>query len=302
MAVQQEFWKREIINRLAQQNPHMALCVNADDYVLGGSVVHIPQAGAPTTTLINPSYPLTIVQRADSDVTYALDHFSKPVTAVTRVEAAQISYAKMESVMSDELGSLIDDVGIWLAYRWALSLPNNANFRRSSTGADRLAAAPGATGNRKKVVEADIIALKAMFDAADIPANGRVLMLAATHYNDLLSDSNLKNYFQNVVAIAQGAVPELYGFKIMMRNQSLRTAAAGTVKAPNAANATDDNQASIAWHPNMVERAIGDVQVFERYNDPEWQGDLVSFLVKNGGRRRRASDVGIALLQDAPTS
>lgn len=299
MAVQQEFWKREIINRLPQVNPHMALAVNADDMVLGGSVVHIPQAGSGTTTLINPAYPLTTVQRSDTDVTYALDTFAKPVTAVTAIEQGEISYQKMDSVMENELGSLLDDVGTWLIYRWALGLPTTSAFRVPTTGGNRAAGAPGATGTRKRATEADIIAAKKVLDDALVPMKGRVLMLSSSHYNDLLLDTNLKNYFQNVVAIAKGEIPELYGFKVMWRNTVVRVAAANTVKAPNAANAVDDNEASLIWHPQMVEEAIGDVRVFERRNDPEWQGDLVSFSIKNGGRRRRGDNVGVALLTDA---
>ena len=302
MAVQVEIWKPEIINRLNQQNPHLMLSVDESDRVLGGSVVHIPQAGAATATIINPTYPLTTVTRADTDITYALDHFAKPVTAVTAIEQSEISYQKMQSVITNELGSLIDDIGTWLLYRWALGLPNTAAFRAATTGAARLGGASGATGNRKRAVITDIIAMKKAMDDALVPVEGRYLILSSSHINDLLFDEQFRNFYNTVVNVATGQIPQYYGFRFVMRNSTIRTAAAGTVKAPNAANAADDNEASFAWHPTMVEKALGEIKIFERNNDPEWQGDLISFLIKNGGRRRRADNVGVALLVDAPSA
>ena len=46
MAVEREIWEGDIVEKLYAENPHLSLCVNADQYVLAGKVVHIPQAGA----------------------------------------------------------------------------------------------------------------------------------------------------------------------------------------------------------------------------------------------------------------
>ena len=45
MAVEREIWEGDIVEKLYAENPHLSLCVNADQYVLAGKVVHIPQAG-----------------------------------------------------------------------------------------------------------------------------------------------------------------------------------------------------------------------------------------------------------------
>lgn len=300
MAVQQEFWKHEIITRLPMENPHLNLCVNADGLVLGGKVVHIPQSGATNNTLINPTYPLTTVQRADTDVTYVLDLFAKPVTAIPDLEQAEISYSKMDSVMEQELGSMMEDVGTWLIYRWANALPTNASFRVATTGANRAAAAPGATGNRKRLLRDDIVAAKNVMDLQKVPAANRYMMLSPTHMNDLLMDDNFKNYYNTVVNLATGNIPVFYGFKLLMRQVTLRVDAASAVKAPDAANAATDHEASVFWHTGSVEKALGEVNVYQRMKDPEWQGDLVSFSVRAGGRRRRQDNVGVCLIQDAP--
>ncbi|MBL7779938.1 MAG: hypothetical protein JNM22_01890 [Saprospiraceae bacterium] len=300
MAVNVEMWKREIIERLQLDNRFMAFATDADDMVYGGSVVHIPQSAGPTPTIVNNStYPLTVVQRGDTDITYALDRFSKQPVLITDIDKAELSYDKMQSVIDEQLGSLLDDVGTWMLYRWALSIPNTTAFRvATSSATTRPAGAAGATGTRKRATEADIIAMKAAFDAANVPMKDRYFVLCASHYNDLLSDTNLKNYFQNIVNIKDGDIPALHGFKFIQRNLTIRVASGGTVKAPDAANATDDNEASVAFAKGSVEKATGTVDIFENLNRAEYQGDIVSFLIRNGGRRRRNDNAGVGLLVD----
>lgn len=300
MAVNVEMWKREIIERLKMDNRFMDFATNADSMVIGGAVVHIPQSGGPSATIVNNStYPLTVVKRSDTDVVYALDTFSKPPSLIDSIDKAELSYDKMQSVIDENIGSLLDDVGTWMLYRWALGLPNTTAFRRATTSnTTRAAGAPGATGTRKLATEADIIACKAIFDAANIPMNDRYFVLSSSHYNDLLQDVNLKTYFQNVVNITSGQIPTLYGFKFIQRTTVCRIASGGTVKSPEAANATDDNEGSVFFQKGSVEKATGTVDMFENLNRAEYQGDIVSFLIRNGGRRRRSDSTGVGLLVD----
>lgn len=46
MAIQKEIWEADIVENLYAQNPHLSLCVNADQHVVVGKLVHIPNAGA----------------------------------------------------------------------------------------------------------------------------------------------------------------------------------------------------------------------------------------------------------------
>lgn len=300
MAVNVEMWKREIIERLKMDNRFMDYATNADDYVVGGSVVHIPQSGGPTPTIINNStYPLTVVQRGDTEISYVLDRFSKAPVLITDIDKAELSYNKMQSVIDEQMGSLLDDVGTWMLYRWIFGLPNTTLFRvPTSSASTRPAGAPGATSTRKRAVEADIISAKAAFDNANIPMKDRYFVLCSNHYNDLLADTNLKNYFQSIVNIKEGEVPKLHGFNFIQRTTAGRVATDGTIKSPDAANATTDNECSVFFHKGSVEKATGNVQIFDNYNQAEYQGDIVSFLIRNGGRRRRSDNTGVGILVD----
>ena len=73
-----------IIEKLRKMNPFLVFAVDESSKVLGGSVVHIPQAGASPKTVKNRStFPATAVKREDSFVTYPLNVFSTDPTHVS---------------------------------------------------------------------------------------------------------------------------------------------------------------------------------------------------------------------------
>ena len=43
--VPQEFWSSYIVEKLRKDNPHINLCYDESQFVKGGAVVYIPQAG-----------------------------------------------------------------------------------------------------------------------------------------------------------------------------------------------------------------------------------------------------------------
>ena len=69
--VPQEFWSSYIVEKLFKDNPHLNLCMDESKFVMGGSVVYIPQAGArPNVVKNRSSLPAATVQRADTAVLY----------------------------------------------------------------------------------------------------------------------------------------------------------------------------------------------------------------------------------------
>ena len=65
---------------------------------------------------------------------------------------------------------------------------------------------------------------------------------------------------------------------------------------------TTDNEAAMFWYKDAVEFAFGGVEAFEKIGDPQFYGDVYSFLARTGSRARRVGYEGIALLQQAPSS
>lgn len=298
MAVNVEMWRPDIIESLFKANPHIRHAFDADEYVVGGSIVHIPQAGTPGNVERNRTIlPAPIVKRADTDLTYVLDEYTTDPKLITDIDKKELSYDKRQSVISEEAGNLIEFVGNDLLYKWAVNVP--AANKILSTGSTAAATAPGATGNRKIVTEADIRKAKILLDKQNVPIDGRYLCLTPDALDHLMSDNNLKYAFQQVVDLPEGTIGRLYGFNLLQRSSVIVQSdggTSGTVKLPEAATATTDDVACLFWQQNMVERAMGTVEIFDNPRQAPYFGDLVSFLVRMGGRNRRADNKGVGLI------
>ena len=105
-AIPVEIFSAYIVEKLRKTNPHLACAVDESSNVLGGSVVHIPQAGtSPSVVKNRSSFPGTIVQRGDSHITYPLDVYTTDPTHVTWHEENENSYAKTDSVLNDHVAT-----------------------------------------------------------------------------------------------------------------------------------------------------------------------------------------------------
>ncbi len=300
MAVNKELWKPEIVEKLFADNAFLKFATNADEYVVGGRVVHIPQSGAAGGFTKNPTtYPLPVVQRADTDVVYALDQYSSNVDFITDIDKKELSYNKRQSVLSERTQEMMEAAGSNMIFKWADAVPA-ANRILTSSSTNRPATAIGATGNRKMIAVADIIAAKALLDKQNVPKKDRILLLPTDWMNDLTAIDEVKNYFQTIMNLKTGEMPEFYGFKIFDRSYVMRLSTADAFKLPEAASATTDNDAAIFYQVGAVERALGNVEMFDNPDRAEYQGDLISFLLRLGGRRRRVDEKGVGLIVGKP--
>jgi hypothetical protein len=296
MAIQREVWKNDIIESLWKDNQFALRAVNADSFVLQGKIVHIPVAGTPSAVNKNvTSFPVTAVKRTDTEILYSLDTFYSTPRHVEQIEKYELSYDKRTSVMGEDRNALVQAAMEGLLYRWA---PASANTIRT-VGADDAAVLPGATGNRKKFTKASLGDVKRRLDAANISPNGRVALLTAEHYNDFLDSlsDNERTEVGRVANLATGVVGQYLGFTIMMRSSALRYRLVSGVLTPvdeqadgYAADAADC-AASLIWHEGQVERALGDVDIFDNPRQAEYYGDIYSMILRLGGRIRRASGV-----------
>lgn len=299
MAVNKEMWRPDIIEALFKNNSFLSRAFNADEYVVGGRVVHIPQAGAPSNVERNRvNLPAPIVKRTDTDIVYALDEYTSDPRLITDIDKKELSYDKRQSIIRDDTGKMMEVAGDNMLYNWAKNIP--AGSKILTTGSAATGTAPGATGNRKIITEADIRSAQTLLNKQSIAKEGRVLILPSEFLNQLMADTNLKYAFQQVVNLKEGSVGRLYGFDIYERSTVLIETTGGTVKLPEALSATDDNECAIFYHENMVERALGDVEMFDNPNQAAYYGDLVSFLIRLSGRNRRADNKGLGLICARP--
>jgi len=303
MAVTKEIWETDIIGNLFKDNQFAERAVSGDQYVVAGKIVHIPTAGAPVSSLKNNTeFPITAVKRTDNEVLYALDNYYQPPKFVEKVEQYELSYDKRQSIMGEDQAQLIQDAMDGLLFRWAwqgLAIGVTPCNNIPTVGAATAATLPGATGNRKLFTRDVFSTIKKAMDKANIPANGRIALLTADHHQQLIdsfSDTALTNFYR-FADIEKGIIGRFMGFDIYMRSTVQRWRLVGGVwtpvdeQDPAFAAGTGDSAASLFWQESCVERARGEVNVFDDAGRPEYYGDVFSMNMRLGGRQRRVSGV-----------
>lgn len=302
MAVQKEIWQRTIVEGLFADNSFLSRAVNDDMYVNEGKKVHIPNAGAPSGVVLNrDTVPATVYKRTDQDVDYTLGELTTNPILIPYADMVELSYNKRNSVISQDRLALIEKAAEAMLAAW---LPAAAN-RVLTTGYGVPAWTPSATGLRKKITPSDVSALQVRFNADNVPQTDRVLLLDAQMYQQLLdgmTQSQAIGFFQ-AADVKRGVMGMLYGFEVMVRSTVYRFAVDGTLKAVGAAGAATDLAGGLAWQRDSLSRALGEVIMFDRVDDPLYYGDVYSFLVRVGGAIRRYDKKGVyAIVTDTATA
>lgn len=300
MAIEKEIWRKDIQEAVFDNNTFLDLAFNADEYVIGGAVVHIPQSGGAGNIEKNRStFPATIRRRTDTDIVYVLDEYTSDPVKITDADKKELSYDKRNSVIGEDKEAIKQLVAEDFLYKWAASLP--AGSILLTTGGAVAASAPGATGNRKAAILADLQRAQAELDVQGVAENDRYAMTPSRLRAQLfpVGDLTVQTMMLNVTPEERkkGVIGEVCGFKILSRTKAVIYTNAGTLKAPGAASAVDDDEAIVCWQKNAVERAKGTVDFFEDLKNPTEYGDIYSMLVRAGGRRRREDDKGVITIR-----
>lgn len=299
-AVTVELWADYIIKKLWKDNQFLARAYNDDQYVLGGSVVHVPQPGASPSVVKNRAvFPAVAVRRSDTDLTYPLDVYTTDPTHIPKAELMEISYDKIDSVLGEHMDTLKEVIGDEMLYKWAADTA--ASILRTN-GAAVGAHTGSATGNRKIFLKEDLKNAQTLFNGQGVPKDGRVALFDSELLSQLQDDDDLKKRDNGMeLDMKNGVIMRLYGFDIMERSTTTIYTNAGTpvAKAVGAAGAATDNAAVQCYHKDSVARAIGSIDFFEKLNDPTYYGDVYSAQVKFGGRKRRADNKGICTIVQA---
>lgn len=303
MAVQKQIWQNTIVEAFWPDDSFASKATNDSEYVNQGKTVHIPNAGSASGVSKNRStLPAEVKVRTDVDVTYDLDEFTTDPVRIPHADTVELSYNKRNSVIKQDRDQLRTKAHQSILEKWS---PDPSN-RVTTSGASRPAYLPSATGNRKRLTTADILALQTKFDLQDVPADNRYLLLDAVMYADLLADmvESQKIGFFATADAKRGIVGEIYGFKVMKRSTVLRYTSAGVlVKVSEGAtlNATD-LAAGLAFHQDAVSVAMGEVVMFDSASNPTYYGDVYSFLVRTGGAKRRNDGKGIFAIVESSAS
>jgi hypothetical protein len=307
-----EMWEEFIADNLFKGYEWLTRSKDRSSNVLSKAVVHIPQAGAePEVAKNRENYPLPVVTRKDSDITYALDHFSTPAVRIPKAED-YLSYDKKESVFGDHRGALSRETARDLSHRW---FPSDSDRIKRTTGTADAAHNPHdtATGTRKKFLAVDLAEGKTQLNKDTKTETGdRIAIMSENMYNQLKSDPTVtsKDTMDSLGAVwKDGDLVRLHGFDIfrpdtmpLFDNAATPAIKSVDLKLQNSfktALAASDNEAVLLWDATKVHRALGSIEFFETLKDATYQGDVYSALVKAGGRKERSDEAGVVAIVQA---
>ncbi len=297
-----EIWVNMIVDKLFADNSILTKVLREDDRVLGGAVVHIPQAGANVGGEKNRTvFPAGAVRRADTDIVYPLDVYTTNPHHIPDAEQMQISYDKMASAMVDQIEWLDGSITTDALYAWAGVGAGQIARTSGADSAENLA--PGATGTRKVMTVKDFKRAMVLLNKQNASKTGRFALLDSDMLGELMDDPMLQA--RDVAKEAdykEGRVARLFGFDIMERSEITVYDNTGVPvkKAVGAVGAATDNKSSLFFQKDSLCLALGEKKFYANEGDALYYGDVYSALLKAGARQRRADGKGIvSLVQSA---
>lgn len=246
-----------------------------DSQVANNNTINFVDLGGDPTVLVNnTSYPIGVETLSDANKAIGLDKYQTRATKITDDEARGLSYDKMGSVI--ERHRDVVDTKKYARAIHALAPASNTN------GTPVLTTTGPTDGTRKRLVVADLIALKKQFDDLKVPVEGRILVLCSEHVNDLLlQDTTFAQRYNNHTT---GAIANQYGFEIYeyvdcpQYNASTKAKLAfGAVPA-----AATDRNASVAFYAPRMMKATGETKAYVDEPDTqnqEWRYNLRHYFI-----------------------
>lgn len=321
MALQQEIWSKDIQELLYPDNSILMKTTDASQF-LHYHTVHLPQAGANGAVTKNLALNGSLAgtyQRTDTVIQYTIDSYAVQPVIISDLETYQVSYDKRKSILynaAKNLQTVQTDT-----FLYEIAPVSATTFTTGPLSGNSLAfnyTGATATGTRRQVTFQDVTNLKGILDKQNVPQTERVLIAPSDIYNnELLQLPNVLNMYQfasaglNQAVAPTGSVAKVMGFDIFERPATVIYTAPGTgqtastlvslvqglagTSQPVTVNATDC-WGILAWHPDFVTFAKGEVEVFYTENYAPAYGSVISFLVWAGGSELRQDGKGIAVI------
>lgn len=305
-AIQVEIWTQYIADNLFKGVEFLKNCFRADEYVLNGKVVHIPQAGAVPVVTKNRAAlvgPVAVVQRTDVDVTYSIDEYTTAPSLIPDADKVELSYSKMDSLLGNHIGALNETIADNILIQWSPSLIANIIKTAGTATAAHVTNATPATGTRSLFRASDLKAAKVRLDKQKVSQLGRYALMSSEMWSQLETDLaaiSTRDYSRYVDA-EKGVINKLYGFEIIVTPTMPTWSSTGTpvVQAFGYAGATTDCDGVLCYQKDCLELALGEIKFFDNPNDPTYYGDVYSALVRMGGRKRYSTTHATVALREA---
>lgn len=241
--------------------------------VVNNDVIHLVDVGVDPDVLINnTTYPITVQELEDGDISIGLDKFQTKITPITDDELYSASYDKIARVKEAHANAINDSKFTKAAHALCAS-ENTATTPVLITTGER----DEDTGRLKMSIK-DVIKMKAALDKLKVPAINRRLVLCPDHVNDLLeTDQNFKEQYN--INRGEGKVGRMYGFDIYEYANTPLYTTAGKKKDVGSTASAGEFQCSFAFYTPRVFKATGSTKMYwsAAETDPEYQRNKINF-------------------------
>ena len=223
----------------------------------------------PDVFVNNTTYPIAVVERADTPLSIELDLFETENTLVRSPEAVELAYNKLESVIYGHRMALRSKTGQKAAHAFAPSSDTVNTPVLITTGDNN-------GEGFKRLIPEDILRLKKKYDLLDVPYDNRYLVLDPNHVEDLIL-YDLKA-FKDITDFKDGQPNRFAGFNILQYTKTPKYNVNTLAKLPyGSVSDANTTYGSFSFSSEEVMKAEGTVNMFERINDPELRATIVGF-------------------------
>ena len=264
MAIEKQIWISMLMEGFYPSRTFLARSVDMTAMVEYNKI-NLAEAGvAPEVLVDNTTFPVPTASRTDVALELPLHTFDTKNTVVRNVEAMELAYDKMDSVVRQHRNTLQAKTAAFAANSWAPQTNKDLTPVKATSGADN---------NRgvKSLSFQDILDLDAWFRSLDIDPSTMVAVLNPYHLADLMAE-DMKLYKELLTG------NKIFGFDLYTFSQlPYYNATSGAKVAFGTAAQDTDTQCSLFYCADEVMRADGDIEVFAKYKDPGERGDVIGF-------------------------
>lgn len=276
--VYREIWTKEVIKGLnsALEDTFLDGIPDKSQYVTGddeAQVIHSTYFGVQPDVLINnTTYPIDIQALDGEDVAIQLDKYQTKATPITDDELYALAYDKIAAVKGSHVDAIAENRLVKAIHALAPASHASKTPVLLTTGE----ATPD--GTRKRLLWADIIALRQAYADAKIPIKNLRLVLCQDHVNDLLlADTAFTKAYTNFKG---GIITNQLGFEIREYSDNpYFTVATKAKQAFGAVPTNAERQASVCFNTKLARKATGKTKMYwsDAKTDPLNQRNLVNF-------------------------
>jgi hypothetical protein len=286
--LQKEIWTDILLEKFYPENSFISEARDMSALVEFNKI-NLAEVGANPTVLIdNTSYPIAVASRTDVPKELALKTLDTTSTVVRNVEAMELAYDKMASVIYGHKQELLKTACKLAAWNYAPASDSEKTPVMKTSGAVNSA-------GKKKLTFKDVLALSTKFNLMDVPADGRILVLNPNHEAELIEEDMAM--YKTVMANNM-----LFGFKVYRTSVTpVYNINTGVKAAYGAVAAETDTIASFAFHKDEVMKAMGTTEMFAKYKDPDNKGDVINFQMRYCALPLRATAIAAIYSADPTT-